>query len=184
MDIEYLKKFRGLLEGSEHCFAMFRERHAMVREYSFAIPTPEAVRTLVGLSPLVEMGAGTGYWAMLISQAGGDILAFDRYPKAGNKYAFTHSYGLVREGDEQILRHLNPQVNLFLCWPNYNTDFAYNCLIEFRGAVLAYIGEEEGGCTGNAKFFGRLRKEWALRKCLDIPQWSGKHDRLFVYERK
>jgi hypothetical protein len=48
------------------------DRHALVDRYGWAIPTDEAIAALVELSPLVEIGAGRGYWAHLLRQAGAD----------------------------------------------------------------------------------------------------------------
>jgi hypothetical protein len=183
MNIEYLEKFKKLERGSEGRIFSSRYRREMCREYSFAIPSPRALRVLAELSPLVELGAGSGYWAMLIRQAGGKIIAYERDLGSSNKYAFTRAYGTVLEGDEKTLQITDDRLSLLLCWPNYNTDFAYNCLRMFKGNRIAYIGEPEGGCTGNLHFFELLRREWFLLNTISIPQWPGIHDSLFVYER-
>ena len=52
-------------------------RAGLVRRYGLAIPTDEAIAACVARSPLVEIGAGLGYWASLIAQQGGDIAAYD-----------------------------------------------------------------------------------------------------------
>jgi hypothetical protein len=184
MEIEYLKQFGELSEeGVDGTLTKIRERHAMVRRFSFAIPTLEAVQMVSCLSPLVEMGAGTGYWSMLVSASGGDILAFDKSPGEGNKYSFTGSYYNVLQGDERVIATRGRGRNLFLCWPNYNTDFAYNCLARFGGERFAYIGEGVGGCTANDKFFQLLEDKWRLHSECALPQWPGIHDRLEIYER-
>ena len=36
--------------------------------YAYATPTPEAISKLASLCPLVEIGAGTGYWAHMVRQ--------------------------------------------------------------------------------------------------------------------
>jgi SAM-dependent methyltransferase len=185
-NIEYLNRFRQLEadEGEDSVFRMLKERRALCRQYSFAIPSDEAIDALVGISPLVELGAGTGYWAMLITQRGGQVIAVDKNPGEGNKYQFTHSYAKVREGGVEVLGAIGDHLNLFLCWPNYDNDFAYNCLRSFRGKIVAYAGEPEGGCTANDRFFELLRREWSLLDKLALPQWFGINDGLFFYARK
>ena len=54
--------------------------------YSHAIPTDEALDTIAEHAPLVELGAGTGYWAALLRLRGCDVAAYDIAPPAPGKY--------------------------------------------------------------------------------------------------
>src|SRR5215471_9090998 len=51
-----------------------------VRRYAFAIPTEAALSVLARFAPIIELGAGTGYWAHLLRRRGVDCLAFDAAP--------------------------------------------------------------------------------------------------------
>jgi hypothetical protein len=164
-------------------------RWDLVQRYSFAIPTDRAIAALAKLSPLVEIGAGRGYWAYLLRQAGADIVAFDTYPRCyadsgwwqpdqGGGPWTEISYG----GPERAARY--PERTLFLCWPPYGADMAVRALRAYRGQVVAYVGEGEGGCTGDAAFHARLEREWDMEKRIGLPQWSGIHDDLTIYRRK
>src|SRR6266542_3799539 len=42
-----------------------RARDTLAVRYAHAIPDEDALETLAELAPLVELGAGTGYWAWL-----------------------------------------------------------------------------------------------------------------------
>ncbi len=53
------------------------EAPALIAAYSHAVPNLEALRVLGGLAPLLEIGAGSGYWARLLKDLGTDILAYD-----------------------------------------------------------------------------------------------------------
>jgi hypothetical protein len=189
MEIEYLERFKKLCKpkkGQKEIDATmhrFKARHGMCREYSFAIPTAEAIREVAKLSPLIEIGAGSGYWASLLEKSGATVEAFDKFPKE-NKYKFTKTYTNIKTADEKILKDFPENYNLFLCWPNYDNDFAYKALSLFKGDKLAYIGEGEGGCTGNDQFHGLLKHDWEEIKSINIPQWDGIHDRLTIYQRK
>lgn len=58
-------------------------RDMMVRKYSWAIPSPETLDLIVrhvGSREIVEIGAGTGYWAKMLSQLGVKVHAFDTFP--------------------------------------------------------------------------------------------------------
>ncbi|MCX7680222.1 MAG: hypothetical protein N2316_13540, partial [Spirochaetes bacterium] len=49
---------------------LLEHRTALVSKYSFSIPTCESLRCIAAHSPLVEIGAGTGYWAMCLASIG------------------------------------------------------------------------------------------------------------------
>jgi len=71
-----------------------------------------------------------------------------------------------------------------MSWPPYNDPMAYESLKKFKGNKLIFIGEDADGCTGCGKFFGLLNSKWNLVKEVEIPQWMGLHDALFLYSRK
>lgn len=48
--------------------------------YAFAAPNSRALQALAELSPILEVGAGVGYWALLLKQAGVSVLATDELP--------------------------------------------------------------------------------------------------------
>src|SRR3954471_21819338 len=52
--------------------------------YSFAIPSNEVLAALRALGPLVEVGAGAGYWARLLRDLGADVVATDLELPADN----------------------------------------------------------------------------------------------------
>lgn len=182
--IEYLELFQSRNKGETFSAQarMFENRRRLCRRFAWAVPTEEAVREIAKLGPLVELGAGSGYWASLIAQTGAKIEAFDANIDR-NPYGFIQPYFDVRPGDEEILADFGPETNLFLCWPCYETNFAANALERFRGQWFAYIGEGAGGCTGDENFHEALAKNWAETKSVPIPQWPGIHDRLTIYRR-
>lgn len=189
MEIEYLKEFEKLYivnrdqKEVDAIMHRFKVRHAMCRKYSFAIPTKETVEAIAKFSPILELGAGSGYWASLLTKSGAKVEAFDKFQE-DNKYKFTKRHYEVKTGSEEILKDISKEYSLFLCWPNYDNDFAYNALKLFKGQTLIYIGEPEGGCTGNGKFHNLLKKKWNLVDKLSIPQWDGIHDLIMIHTRK
>lgn len=154
--------------------------------YSWAIPSEEALDAIKLYSPVIEIGAGTGYWAMLLQNRGVDILAFDaRPPGPGNKNGYHKpiTYTEVRRGGQGTLSRY-PTRTLFLCWPPYDTPMAADCLRRYSGANLIYIGESYGGCTGDDTFHDQLEKEWEISQQVQIPSWPGFHDEMVIYKRK
>jgi len=150
--------------------------------YSFAIPSAEAVEAILPLGLVVELGAGSGYWAEVLSRAGADVAAYDD-GSWGEKWKRT--WHEVRQGGpEDIAKENRPA--LLLCWPDYDTPLAAQCERTHResgGPWIAYVGEDEGGCTGDDEFHAALCKHWKVAKTVQIPQWLGLHDDLKIYER-
>lgn len=186
----YLQQFNSLMTPQvvaswsiERDVELHRKRIDLTKQYSFAIPNRKAVRAIADLSPVVELGAGTGYWASLISQAGGRIEAFDR-ALVGNEYKFMNHHYPVREGTEAVLDSLESNWTLFLCWPCYNEPFAFNALSRYGGNHLVYVGEGNGGCCGDDRFFSMLNTCWEIVNEIDIPQWPFIRDRMYIYRRK
>jgi len=61
---------------------------------------------------------------------------------------------------------------------------AQRALARYGGARIVYIGEGEGGCTGDDDFHAALAKQWKLAASYEIPQWDGVHDDVCVYVRR
>lgn len=160
----------------------FMAREGFVKKFAWSIPTEEAVRKIVEFSPIIDLGAGTGYWAWCVEQLGGSVIALDAQPK-GNSYHNGHLWTEVLEGRPEALRRYRSKYSLFLSWPSYATPFAYEALQRFRGDTLIYIGEGSGGCTGCDAFHDLLEEEWTQVDLVEIPQYSGIHDRMFIYQR-
>ena len=55
-------------------------RDWLARLYAFAVPNKAALDELATVSPIVEVGAGTGYWASLLRSQGVDVVAYDSIP--------------------------------------------------------------------------------------------------------
>lgn len=154
----------------------FEIREKAVSKYAWAVPNDHAIQALVLHSPIVEIGAGTGYWARMVAIADGDIVAYDKKVK---KPAY---FDVQLGGPEKILLHQDR--TLFLCWPPYSGPLAIDCLQVYTGKTVIYVGEGDGGCTGDGAFHAALEQEWKEVEDIAIPQWFGIHDRMCVYKRK
>ena len=157
-------------------------RKALVKKYAWAVPEPAAIHVIVGFArKIVEIGAGTGYWASLIAAAGGDIVAYDPQPYE-NGWCDGYWFD-VHVGDEKaVLDHQDRA--LFLCWPPYAEPVAENALKLYKGNKVIYIGEGHGGCTGTDEFHDALGKDWQLIESVWLPQWEGLHDDVELYVRR
>lgn len=78
----------------------------MTHTVGFAVPSQEALDVIAALGPIIEVGAGTGYWAALLQHAGADIIAYDEQPPSlssvgteiGNRF-FCRQYTEVLQAD-------------------------------------------------------------------------------------
>lgn len=163
-------------------------RAALVAEYAWAIPDDRAIATIVGLGkPVIELGAGNGYWASLIAEAGGTVECYDREPGDHSEGATGKLWHPVSEGTCDVITRAHKDHALMLVWPPYATPMGTECLLRFMeagGSTLVYVGEGSGGCTADDEFHRILDEHWVNEKYVSIPQWHGIHDGLSVYRRK
>jgi hypothetical protein len=167
-------------------------RRDLTRRFSWAIPNADAVRALsafVGARGIVEVGAGTGYWAWLLRQAGSDVLATDAAPP---REVLDHNvwhprarpWVSIAQGDAAEAAAAYPDRCLLLCWPPSTNDMAAHALAAYRGDAVAYVGEPPGGATATLPFHEALDAEWELADCIRIPRFERQDDALELYRRK
>lgn len=108
-------------------------------------------------------------------QAGIAVAAFD----AG---CFPFTWDEVGRADERAVLFY-PDHTLFLCWPPWNSDMAYNALAWHRGDYVVYVGEWMGGCA-NRRFFTLLASTFEVIDVVNIPQWCNRDDRLMIFKRR
>ena len=111
--------------------------------FSFATPSEEALSVLLSHSPLLELGAGTGYWATLLRARGADVLAVDKHaPSTENLANPFHSAlvpgSLMEVGDGVAAAAAHPERTLLLMFPFKHMPGAVAWDAE---ALAAYTGE-------------------------------------------
>jgi hypothetical protein len=159
------EKKGGLVSWTEEGVVASKEKLAMLMHptqhaFSFAVPCVAALDCIAQLKMgLVEMGAGTGYWAALLRERGVDIVAYDRAPptapdptngKTQNLF-FNATFTDVLKGDEsELAKHADRA--LFLCWPVAKVEtkemgmegavpWDARCLDTWQGDTLIHVGE-------------------------------------------
>jgi hypothetical protein len=153
-----------------------RTRERLVRTYAWAIPTEAVIARIVAKGPVVEMGAGGGYWSALVQRSGGDITPFDAAAPA-------RTWCEVQRGDPSVLDDRTEDA-LLLVWPPFRSDMAAQCLTRFRGSTLLYAGEGAGGCCGDVVFFRLLERHWQRTERHLLPTWPHIHDTFSVWVRR
>lgn len=170
-------------------FEPYSIRTFCIHEYAFAVPSDPILKILKSYSPLIEMGAGSGYWAYLLTKLKCDIIPYDGYPPSkkspfGKKNEwFTREWMPIKKGFPKLLTSFTNR-NLFLCWADYDTPFGYECVKNFKGKYALIITEGEGGCIGDDAFHRYLDKHYEELETHGIHNWYGIHDYLAIYKRK
>jgi SAM-dependent methyltransferase len=180
--------------GSEFLAARMR-RDRLTAMYAWAVPTENVVRGLATLSPICDLGCGTGYWAKLLADVGADVIAIDSCPPLGGKNHWHRQHAHLVEN--VVLQHfvdvqlgdaetfdVPADLTLMLCWPPYRGAMASRALARYRGDRVIYVGEGYQGCTGDDTFHEMLAEAWHPIVRYAIPQWDGLHDDVSVYVRK
>ena len=137
----------------------------------YGIPSDDALDVAARYGPIVEVGAGTGYWTAMLRERRVDVVAYDLQPpthNASNPFFGQAMYAEVRRGDAAALfqkPELAPLLrgrSLLVVWPN-NADWLDNphvappscprtppwdaaCLEAFLaagGTTVLYAGERE-----------------------------------------
>ena len=169
----------------------------MKKRYACAVPTQEALEAIAEYSPILERGAGGGYWAWCLEQLGVTVDAYDIFSSA---HAFINPYcemartwtNISDSRDPQIYIEDWEQFSLMLCCPLTHNNMAYTILesyLQIGGQQLIYIGEPEGGHDADEYFFrllygyGKHPPEMELVTKMPLPCWPGSNDSLFIYQR-
>lgn len=109
----------------------------LCNKYAWAIPDDRSLSIISHFSPLVEIGAGQGYWSRLLQERGVDVLPYDKYVDD-----MTSLWSQVKTGDPSTLS--KPSLkdrNLFLCYPDEQESMAATCLEHFQGEYIVHVGE-------------------------------------------
>ena len=162
-------------------------RDMLVRLHAWAVPSKEAIEVAARYSPLVEVGAGTGYWAWLLKLAGADVVAYDLEPPlqdADDPFAEDKPWTDVLQGSVEEALAQHPTRTLFLCWPPAGDPMAHVALSTTQADHVIYVGWPDDDVTGSYEFHQLLKERWQLVETVNIPQWPEMRDRLFVYRRR
>ena len=157
---------------------------AFTWNYGFSIPCLEAVEAVRKLqAPLVEIGAGSGYWSALLRAAGVDILATD--PSIGS-HGFvpgTHHDAAPLTASDAVQRYSDRDV---LCsWPSKGADWCREAVSLIKpGRHFIYLGEPRGGLCASDALFDLLEAEFDLVGQVITPRFERARDGLKIFLKR
>lgn len=160
-------------------------RWSYIEKFGFAIPCKDALEAIATYAPVLEVGAGSGYWAYELQRMGVDVVATDpgvgKY--RGNEKHWENMWTSVTRATGQDAVKRYPDRSLLTVWPDYRDEWPSEVLKVYQGDVVIYVGEESGGCTGDDEFHDILALEFQCVDSVGIPQFLGIHDALTIYQR-
>jgi hypothetical protein len=184
-------------------------RSGLAAYLSWSVPNDEALDVLCAVSPLLEVGAGTGLWASLLRSRGADVIAVDLADsQAGQAWRFRHSCVVDGCGIEAAGAAGSEKRTLMLCWPDEMEDggevdrkFGAACLAAYRGDTVAIIGESAPAVCRAQPGFGASSFAAAGSSCsrqlqralkvsfrpirrVMLPNWPPYNSHLTVWRRK
>jgi len=194
LDVEHTLGIQDgrVLERHPYADSLIR---VMRRSYSYALPDEDLIRRIAEDAPIVEVGAGLGYWAWLLRQAGAEVRATDVRPPAqyfdargrlcptpGRRRGRPNKWFEPRPawtfvGEADAAAAAAPETAaLLIVWPPYNEPMAAAALRAFRGAVLWYVGEGRGGACADDAFFDALEEDWEPDELHALIRFPGLYD--------
>jgi hypothetical protein len=185
--------YRNAPEPDAHFFLpgepmrLLADRHALCTTFAWSIPSPGDIawiKRALRSRGVVEPGAGGGYWAWQLAQAGVSVAAYDPGDAEAGMFIGRKPWFPVKRGDQAVVTK-HPGRSLLLCWPSYDKPWAAEALASYTGDQLFYIGEGNGGCTADDDFFRLLGTEWdEADYCPKHVTYDGIHCYLGEYRRK
>eukprot|EP01112_Ceratiomyxa_fruticulosa_P008425 TRINITY_DN2185_c0_g1_i2.p1 TRINITY_DN2185_c0_g1~~TRINITY_DN2185_c0_g1_i2.p1 ORF type:complete len:450 (-),score=89.57 TRINITY_DN2185_c0_g1_i2:170-1357(-) len=155
--------------------------------FTYAIPCDNVLRYMTDAAKgkqIAEVGAGNGYWCLLLSKYGAKCVANDIAP-SGNFFP------IVSMDAEKFIRDNGGLADkiIFFCWPRGELSpgeavcMPERCLNIYKGNDIYFVGEIDNGCTFDMQAWVKAHPGWRLAKSLPIPNFLGTDDKFYHYQR-
>lgn len=197
---------RNETDPKKDSFGDYKQRRTFTALFGWSVPCKEAVDAIKKYvrEPLYDIMAGTGYWGRVLRKAGIRVLTSDIHnQRQKNYYHQTNGDNdamfdppfkvspekskIRRRNSIRIGHDMNKgriKGDIFLSWPPYQSSAATQVLRMIPiGTRVFYIGEPEGGCTGDLSLCRMLDKNFKELHFEPLPRFSGIHDHLYIYEK-
>jgi hypothetical protein len=163
----------------------------LIQQFSWVVPTDEVIEKIARHKSIIEMGAGRGYWAKLISFFKPEppkirdvysviidpmIESYDLYPQHNCFYP-------VMQGGPEKLREYRDNWALFICSPQYRSDMVLNCLKYFRGNNFLYVGDTNFSMN-LPSIEQELKENWRQVDEIYLPNWPNSNNKFLEFQRR
>jgi len=164
----------------------------LCEKYSWAIPDQRALNIIAQFQPIIEVGAGNGYWAHLLRKQNVHIRCCDNYVNYSTLWTLVEKSGpMILQQNDIIEKHYT----LMLCYPDEASDLSYQCLQYYEGEYIIHIGElaMTGTCSGfpqapfgrttNSQFQIELMEHFHCILLAELPRFPFSKDYISVWKR-
>lgn len=185
--------------NSSHQDWLSNFQHPLQHTYACAIPNNAALDAISSLGmPLMELGAGAGYWGALLRSRGVECVLYDRAPPTadGNNMYFHRQFTEVLLGDHSKAA-THPGHALLLVWPFSDEEakspwardvepWDVRALRLYGGSTVIHVGEmdeQADVCTTSKLFKQLLTAAFRQVRSIDLPTWPHGNDVLTIWRR-
>ena len=166
--------------------ALTELRRDFSNQYGFPVITADAVHRLSETMrgrQVLEVGAGNGYLAKQLQDAGVDLFPTDpHHPSASGYHLGSTQHTTIIKADAALAIRELPEMDLLWSWPTRDKASGL-ALQDFSGEILIYIGEEHDGCTGGDLFHEILEQDFHTPEIIPIPSFPHINDCIGIYRR-
>jgi hypothetical protein len=162
----------------------FNERERYISELGFSIPCQEVLDFLAGCQPILEIGAGTGFWSRLLANRGVDVIATDTGLSGKRGY-----YGFVvgslhptiqLQGKTAVRRF--PDRNVFCSWPTLNHTWFRQAVRAMRIGRMLIVVREDAVAEDSA--WDYIERAFVQVANIEIPCFENLHDHVEIWLKK
>lgn len=162
---------------------------AAAHEYSYAVPSERALAALAHFA-IVDVGAGTGYWARALRERGVTTRAFDAFLGPDNEYHRRYpTWTDVHCADAahvDLTAHEEDPVAVLVCYAPPDSTMLGDVVRRFEPRTqdrLALVGEWRGD-TASADCLAALLDAYCLDQRISLPNWGDTSAELTLWKSR
>jgi hypothetical protein len=165
----------------DRSLSLYGLRDEAISEFGFGLPSRELIDALEQHQPIIEVGAGTGYFTALMRKRGIDVIGTDCGP--GQRFCVGRydPKQLSLQAKTAVRRYRDRTV--FCSWPSlWHTWFRQALRAMQVGQKLIVI--EEDACAEDSAWEYRDQAFEEIGKSIPLPAWPNLNDRASCWVKK
>ncbi|AYV80888.1 MAG: hypothetical protein Harvfovirus9_18 [Harvfovirus sp.] len=180
--------FKNIISGVDNWVLSVDDFGQLVtfrKHFGYSIPSNGAIQKMkkfIDGQKVLEIGAGMGLFAYLLSIEKVDVVATDDYSWGTSSSGYNFMKIEKLSYAQAIARYIDRKI-LLIIWPPFNDPMAERALDLWKGDKIIYIGEPKTYACATDRFFEILEADYELIETIDIPHIEGLFDKIYFYQR-